>query len=29
VHHEITKKLYDYYPPEDKGNFFKAYLYMK
>jgi len=25
----MTKKIYDYYPPEDKGDYFEAYLYMK
>ena len=29
MHHEVTKALYDMYPPEDKNDFFAAYLYMK
>jgi ferredoxin len=29
MHHDSTKALYDSYPPEDKNDFFPAYLYMR
>jgi hypothetical protein len=29
MHHTITRKLYDAFPPERKGDFWAAYLYLK
>jgi ferredoxin len=29
MHHDSTKALYNSYPPEDKNDFFPAYLYMR
>jgi len=29
MHHELIKALWDFYPPEDKNDFFPAYFYMK
>jgi Pyruvate/2-oxoacid:ferredoxin oxidoreductase delta subunit len=29
MHHELIKALWDFYPPEDKNDFFPAYHYMK
>src|SRR5512139_2814479 len=29
MHHEITKRLYDAFPPERKGDFWAGYLYLK
>lgn len=29
MHHDTTRALYDFYPLEDKNDFFAAYLYMK
>ncbi len=29
MHHEVTKALWDFYPPEDKNDFFPAYAYLK
>lgn len=29
MHHTITKQLYDKFPPERKGDFWPAYLYLK
>ena len=29
MHHHITKALYDLFPPEEKNDFYHAYLYLK
>jgi ferredoxin len=29
MHHELTKALWDFYPPEDKNDFFPAYVYLR
>lgn len=29
MHDESTRALYDFYPPQDKNDFFPAYLYLR